>query len=704
MSKTVLLATEKAFSKGAVDQAEAILTKGGHTIVKLENYKERQALLTAVENVDAMIIRSDKADAEVMEAAKNLKLIVRAGAGFDNIDCRTASEKSIVAMNTPGMNSNAVAELAFGMLVQHCRNSFDGSSGRELRGRKLGLVGCGLVSVQMIKIAKGFGVEVFATDPFLKAEEIEVRGAVPLPNKEDIFKTCDFVSLHIPATPETTGSIGKDLLLSMPTDGVLINTARLEVVDEDSLVEALLARPDLGYISDVQLKDKDGVAAKLGRKFSKQVHFTPKKMGAQTAEANNNCCGAAAKQIVDYFAKGDVSCQVNRSKDGPNPNFVEYSGGKVSTNAASFLGEGRVVNFGAGPCCLPHAVLKTAEQDMLNWQGTAGMSVMEMSHRGKDYVSIIEGAEADMRELLKIPNNFKVLFLQGGATAQFAGVPLNLLGERGATADYVVTGQWSDKAAEEVNKYGKCNRVLDTKKSKFSKIPPQSEWNAFSPDAKYVHYCLNETVNGVEFDYVPEVGDKLLVGDHSSNFMAAPIDWNKHACIYAGAQKNVGPSGNTVVIVREDLLGKALPECPTAMNWKVQTDAGSMYNTPACYPIYMMGLYLKYMKKIGGIPALQSLTEERSKLLYETIESSNGFYSAPVDKNARSRVNIPFVIKGDDAALTKKFLSATSAEGLAALAGHRSVGGMRASLYNAMPIEGVARLVKFMKKFQEENA
>merc|ERR1711862_740065 len=234
-------------------------------------------------------------------------------------------------------------------------------------------------------------------------------------------------------------------------------------------------------------------------------------------------------------------------------------------------------------------------------------------------------------------------------------------------------------------------------------IPPQSEWK-LSPEALFVHYTLNETVNGVEFKTVPDAKGKLLVGDASSNFMSKPIDWDKHACIYAGAQKNIGPSGNTVVIVREDLVGSAIPECPTAMSWKVQGDAGSMYNTPACYPIYMMGLYLKYMKKIGGIPALQKLTEERSKLLYETIESSNGFYHAPVESNCRSRVNVPFVIKGDDAAITKKFLSATAAEGLAALAGHRSVGGCRASLYNAMPIEGVARLAKFMKKFQEENA
>jgi len=224
-----------------------------------------------------MIIRSDIVGPPVLEKADKLKIVVRAGAGFDNIDLAAATEKSIVAMNTPGMNSNAVAELAFGMLVKHCRNSFDGTSGRELRGRRLGLIGCGLVSVQMIKIAQGFGVDCMAVDPFLKPEEIEIRGATPASSKEEIFSKCDFVSLHVPATPETTGSIGKALIGSMPKDGVLINTARLEVVDEDGLVETFLARPDLGYISDVQLKNKDAVAEKLGANFTKQIHLTPKK-------------------------------------------------------------------------------------------------------------------------------------------------------------------------------------------------------------------------------------------------------------------------------------------------------------------------------------------------------------------------------------------------------------------------------------------
>merc|ERR1712038_1427635 len=699
----VLIATEKAFSAGAVSQAESIVQAAGHTFVRCENYKKRSQFLAAAAECDAMIIRSDKADKEMFEAAKGLKLIVRAGAGVDNIDLAAATEKKVVAMGTPGMNSNAVAELAFGMLVMHYRNNYDGTSGRELRGRTLGLIGCGLVGVQMIKIAKGFGVQVCACDPFLKPEEIRAKGAVPCASKEEIFSTCDFVSLHIPATPETTGSIGKDLVSKLPKDGCLINTARLEDVDEQGLTEALLARPDLGYISDVQLVDAAAVKEKLGDKFVKQVHFTPKKMGAQTAEANNNCAGAAARQIVDFFAKGDVSCQVNRAKDAPNPNIYTYSGGTVSMNAQAVLGEGRKVNFGAGPCCLPLTVLQTAQDDMLNWQGIGGMSVMEMSHRRKHYVSIIETAEKDLRELLKVPSNYKVIFLQGGATTQFASVPLNLLKNGSAQGDYIVTGQWGDKAAIECNKYGKANVAVNTKASKYTQIPPESEWK-LSLDSVYVHYTDNETVNGVEFKFVPDAKGKLLVCDASSNFCTREIDWEKHACVYAGAQKNVGPSGNCVVIVREDLLGAPLPVCPTAMDWKIQGDAGSMYNTPACYPIYMMGLMMKYMKEQGGIEHFAKLAEQRSTMLYELMANSGGFYKAPVDPSCQSRVNIPFLVKDDDAELTKKFLAAAEAENLAALAGHRSVGGCRASLYNSLPVEGVARLCAFMKRFQEAHS
>merc|ERR1712066_340155 len=266
-----------------------------------------------------------------------------------------------------------------------------------------------------------------------------------------------------------------------------------------------------------------------------------------------------------------------------------------------------------------------------------------------------------------------------------------------------VTGQWGEKAAAECKKWGKPNTVVNTKPSKFTKIPPQSEW-ASSPDAVFLHYTSNETVNGVEFKEVPKVeGKTLLVCDMSSNFMSKAIDWEKHAMIYAGAQKNIGPAGVTVVIVREDLLGKELAECPTAFSYQTYAKADSMYNTPSCYAIYVMGLYLQYMKKNGGIAAYDAAAEKRANLLYGNIDNSDGFYSCPVDKNCRSRMNVPFVIKGDDANLTKQFLAETKALGMTNLAGHRSVGGCRASLYNAMPIEGVARLANFMDQFKAKH-
>lgn len=338
---------------------------------------------------------------------------------------------------------------------------------------------------------------------------------------------------------------------------------------------------------------------------------------------------------------------------------------------------------------------------MINWQGS-GMSVMEMSHRSKEYQSIIGQAEKDMRELLQVPDNFKVLFLQGGATGQFAAVPLNLLGKTGAPADYLVTGQWGEKAVAECKKWGKPSTVADSKPSKYTRIPAPSEWK-LNPDAEYFHYTANETVNGVEFKETPVVTTPMVV-DHSSNFMSKPIDFAKHVCIYAGAQKNIGSAGVTIVIVREDVLQKELELCPTDFSWKTYVKADSMYNTPSCYAIYIMGLYLTYVKENGGIAYFDKLAEVRSKLLYEAIDGSGGFYTCPVDKACRSRMNVPFVIKGDDAALTEQFLAEAAQSGLSTLAGHRTVGGLRASLYNAMPVEGVAKLADFMAKFQAKHS
>jgi len=361
----------------------------------------------------------------------------------------------------------------------------------------------------------------------------------------------------------------------------------------------------------------------------------------------------------------------------------------------------RVYNFSAGPCAMPTEVLETVQSKLLNYEGS-GCSVMEMSHRSKEFVSIAAQSEADLRDLLNVPSSHKIFYQQGGATLQFAAVPLNLLGDGNQKADYVVTGQWGDKAAKEATKYGDVIRAADTKSNKYTSVPAQDTWNTRS-DAAYLHYCANETVNGVEFGFTPDVAVPL-VGDLSSNFMSKPIDFSKHAMIYAGAQKNLGPAGNVVLIADEKYLGKEQKICPTYMNWKSTSDAESMYNTPACWSIYVMAEYLKYTKQKGGVEYWNEQSDKKSQLLYGAIDGSDGFYTGPVEKDARSRMNVPFQIQSGNEKLEKKFLEEAKAQGLTTLAGHRTVGGIRASLYNGMPYEGVVKLVEFMKAFQQENS
>ncbi|MBK1726152.1 3-phosphoserine/phosphohydroxythreonine transaminase [Halorhodospira neutriphila] len=354
----------------------------------------------------------------------------------------------------------------------------------------------------------------------------------------------------------------------------------------------------------------------------------------------------------------------------------------------------RVYNFSAGPAMLPETVMRRAAEEMLDWHGT-GMSVMEMSHRGKAYVSIAEKAEADLRELLQIPSNYHVLFLQGGATGQFAAVPMNLL-RGGQRADYVYTGSWSKKAIAEAKKYADVH-VAASGEPDLMHVPAPSEWQ-LSDDAAYVHYTPNETISGVEFHWIPEVGDKPLVADMSSTLLSRPIDVSRYGLIYAGAQKNIGPAGVTLVIVRDDLIGEALPQTPNVWDYKQQADADSMLNTPATYPLYVAGLVFEWLKGLGGLEAMAEINERKARKLYDAIDAS-AFYSNPVDPQCRSWMNVPFVLA--DSSLDATFLEEAEAAGLTTLKGHRSVGGMRASIYNAMPEEGVDRLVEFMADFEK---
>jgi phosphoserine aminotransferase len=357
----------------------------------------------------------------------------------------------------------------------------------------------------------------------------------------------------------------------------------------------------------------------------------------------------------------------------------------------------RVFNFSAGPAVLPEPVLQQAAAEMLDWH-SSGMSVMEMSHRGKEFIEIHAQAEADLRELMGIPKNYKVLFLQGGASAQFAVVPMNLL--RGKTkADYVNTGQWSKKAISDAKKYCKVNVAASSEAENFTRAPKQSEWK-LDPDAAYVHITTNETIGGVEFHWVPDTGDVPLVADMSSHILSRPMDVSRYGLIYAGAQKNIGPAGVTIVIVRDDLLGEALPITPTVFDYKVQAENDSMSNTPATYGIYVAGLVFQWLKKQGGLTKMEQTNRAKAALLYDYLDQTE-FYLSPVAKDDRSLMNIPFTLRNAD--LDKAFVQETEAAGLTQLKGHRSVGGMRASIYNAMPTEGVQTLVKFMKEFERKH-
>ncbi|HYG56025.1 MAG TPA: 3-phosphoserine/phosphohydroxythreonine transaminase [Burkholderiales bacterium] len=354
----------------------------------------------------------------------------------------------------------------------------------------------------------------------------------------------------------------------------------------------------------------------------------------------------------------------------------------------------RIFNFSAGPAMLPAEVLSRAGDEMLDWRGT-GMSVMEMSHRGKEFISIAEEAERDLRELLGVPANYKVLFLQGGATLQFAQVPMNLVRGKGK-ADYVNTGEWSKKAIKEAKAHCDVHIAASSEDKHFTYAP--KKWDV-RQDTAYVHVCTNETIGGVEYFELPHA-DVPVVADMSSHFLSRPIDVSKFGLIYAGAQKNAGPAGLTFVIVRDDLIGHAAKGTPTVMDYKQQADADSMLNTPACYAMYIAGLVFKWLKQQGGLAAIEQKNVQKAELLYDYLDGSQ-FFRNPVAKEDRSRMNVPFTLK--DANLDSEFLKGAEKLGMVQLKGHRSVGGMRASIYNAMPIEGVQRLVEYMREFEQKH-
>lgn len=361
----------------------------------------------------------------------------------------------------------------------------------------------------------------------------------------------------------------------------------------------------------------------------------------------------------------------------------------------------RPYNFSAGPATIAPEVLQQAASEMLDWHGS-GMGVMEMSHRGKEFISIYEQAQADLRELLAVPKNFHILFMQGGGLAENAIVPLNL--SRGGTVDFVLTGTWSQKSIKEARKYCKVNVAATDEANGFTHLPAPSSWQ-LSPDASYVHLCSNETIHGVEFHELPDLkalgSNAPLVIDFSSQVASRPVDWSRVGLAFGGAQKNIGPAGLTLVIVREDLLGHAQAACPSAFDYRVVADNESMFNTPPTYAIYMAGLIFQWLKKLGGVPAIEARNMTKARLLYEAIDSSQ-FYVNRVAKDCRSRMNVPFFLR--DESRNDAFLAGAKAAGLLQLKGHKSVGGMRASIYNAMPLEGVQTLVEYMREFERTQS
>jgi len=357
----------------------------------------------------------------------------------------------------------------------------------------------------------------------------------------------------------------------------------------------------------------------------------------------------------------------------------------------------RIFNFAAGPAVLPEPVLEQASREMLDWHG-CGTSVMEMSHRGKEFIGIAAAAEADLRELLGVPANYKVLFLQGGATLQFAAIPMNLLRGK-SSADYVNTGEWSKKAIKEAKRYCSVNIAASSEDKKFTYAPAQAAWK-LDRNAAYVHVCTNETIGGVEFHWIPDTGDVPLVADMSSHILSRPVEVAKYGLIYAGAQKNIGPAGLTIVIVRDDLLGQALPITPSVLEYKAQSEADSMLNTPPTYGVYIAGLVFKWLKGLGGLKKMAELNSAKAQVLYEFLDQTE-FYYSPVEKGDRSLMNVPFRLRNES--LNDEFLKQAKERSMVELKGHRSVGGMRASIYNAMPIDGVKALVGFMREFQTRH-
>lgn len=650
---------------------------------KLSKYGEFSEDMSCLGEADVLLVRSKtKCDKELIDKAKKAKLIIRGGVGLETIDVDYCKQKNIEVKNTPEASSAAVAELAVALMIASCNQLIDAHNSTrdgkwlkselkrtELLGKTLGLIGTGRIGQEVGKRCKAFGMRVIGYDKFMqKAEGIEMMKSI-----DEVLRAADYISLHVPLEKETKGLINKDAIDKMRKGVVLVNTARGEVVEEDAVIEALKSGKLGCYCADVFPKEPPENSPLLK---APNVILTPH-IGASSKENLLRIGEIVEKQIAEFVKQHGASLY-----SGKDPRME------------------RVHNLYAGPAVLPLDVLDKIREEIYNIR-FSGMSILEISHRSKEYEAIHNDTIDKMRSVIGLGPEYKVLFLGGGASLQFAMLPMNFL-PAGASADYIMTGHWSERALAEAQIIGKVNIAATTEKDKkYTRIPKQEELK-LDPKAVYCHYTTNNTIFGSQWQYTPNAGKVPLVADMSSDFMSRPIDASAHAMIYAGAQKNAGPAGVTVVIMREDFLAKAKKDIPIILRYETHAKENSLYNTPPCFAIYTVSLVLDWIIKNGGLAGVQKRNEEKGKLLYGMIDKYPDFFKAPVEKDSRSLMNVVFRLPSE--ALEEEFVNEGKKRKFIGLKGHRSVGGIRVSMYNAINPEQIQELVKFMEEFAQKKA
>jgi phosphoserine aminotransferase len=650
---------------------------------KLSKYAETTDDMSCLGEADVLLVRSKtKCDKDLLGKAKKARLIIRGGVGLETIDVDYCKQKNIEVKNTPEASSAAVAELAMAFMIASCNQLIEAHNSTrdgkwlkselkrtELLEKTLGIIGTGRIGQEVARRARAFGMRVIGYDKFMQtAANIEMMKSL-----DEVLRASDYITLHVPLEKDTKALINKDSIDKMRKGTVIINTARGEVVEEEAVIEALKSGKLGCYCADVFPKEPPENSPLLK---TPNVILTPH-IGSSSKE-NLLRIGEIVERQIAEFAKthGD---SLDSGKDA-----------KME----------RVTNMYAGPGALPLEVLDKVREEIYNIRH-AGMSILEISHRSKEYEAIHNEAIDKLKKLLGLGAEYRVLFLGGGASLQFAMLAMNFL-PAGASADYIMTGHWSERALAEAQILGKVNIAATTEKDKkYTRIPKQEELK-LDPKAVYCHYTTNNTIFGSQWHYTPNAGNVPLVADMSSDFLSRPIEVSPHAMIYAGAQKNAGPAGVTVVIMREDFLARARKDIPIILRYETHAKENSLYNTPPCFGIYTVSLVLDWIIKNGGLAGIQKRNEEKGRLLYGTIDKHADFYNAPVEKDSRSLMNVVFRLPSE--ALEEEFVNEGRKRKFIGLKGHRSVGGIRVSMYNAISPEQIEDITKFMEEFAQKKA